>query len=134
MVVHEPPPAGRRWNVTEASPEPPVAPAPAPSGTVGGRSAPGWPRGLLGATAPGPCGRGRARVLARGGGVVEGDGADGSFSVRGRRRPAAGVRRGVVGVELRPRAGRAVDARVRALVEVDVRDVGVGRGGGDRVR
>src|SRR5436190_3534694 len=50
MVVHEPPPAGRRWNVTEASPEPPVSPAPAPSATVWRRSAPGSPSELVGAT------------------------------------------------------------------------------------
>src|SRR5437879_6260191 len=49
MVVHEPPPAGRRWNATEASPEPPVSPAPEASATVWRRLAPGSPRELVGA-------------------------------------------------------------------------------------
>ena len=50
MVVHEPPPAGRRWKATEASPEPPVSPAPAASATVWRRFAPGSPRELVGAS------------------------------------------------------------------------------------
>src|SRR5947207_2197256 len=51
MVVHEPPPAGRRWNATDASPEPSVSLAPAASATVCRRFAPGSPSELVGAPA-----------------------------------------------------------------------------------
>ena len=48
IVVHEPPPAGRRWNATDPSPEPPVSPALAASATVCRRFAPGSPSVLVG--------------------------------------------------------------------------------------
>ena len=41
IVVHEPPPAGRRWKATEATPEPSVSLAFALSETVWRRFAPG---------------------------------------------------------------------------------------------
>src|SRR5712691_5501129 len=41
IVVQEPPPAGRRWNATASTPEPPVYLAPAPSVMVWRRLAPG---------------------------------------------------------------------------------------------
>ena len=46
------------------------------------------------------------------------DRADRLQAVEGRRRPGRGVRRARVGAELQPGTGRAVRARVRALVEV----------------
>jgi hypothetical protein len=49
IVVHEPPPAGRRWNATEARPEPPVSPAELVSVTVWRRLAPGSSCALVGA-------------------------------------------------------------------------------------
>src|SRR5439155_18704322 len=48
IVVHEPPPAGRRWTATDPSPEPPVSPALAASATVCRRFSPGSPSVLVG--------------------------------------------------------------------------------------
>jgi hypothetical protein len=50
IVVHEPPPAGRRWNATAARPEPPVSPAELVSATVPRRLAPGSSCALVGAS------------------------------------------------------------------------------------
>ena len=49
IVVHEPPPAGRRWNATELTLEPPVSLAPALSVIVWRRLAPGSVRVEVGA-------------------------------------------------------------------------------------
>src|SRR5213083_634502 len=49
IVVHELPPAARRWNATESTPEPSVSPAPALSVTVWRRLAPGSARIEVGA-------------------------------------------------------------------------------------
>jgi hypothetical protein len=49
IVVHEPPPAGRRWNATDATSEPPVSLAELVSVTVPRRFAPGSSCALVGA-------------------------------------------------------------------------------------
>ena len=49
IVVHEPPPAGRRWNATELTLEPSVSPALALSVIVWRRFAPGSVRVEVGA-------------------------------------------------------------------------------------
>ena len=49
IVVHEPPPEGRRWKATDARLEPPVSPAVVVSATVCRRLAPGSACALVGA-------------------------------------------------------------------------------------